>query len=141
MRYGRGSYPPLVSAVLLSVFATVGALLWAGALGTLPALVVACALLVRCVVDSPRNQIRPASARAAIATACAFATVAAVQAYGLDSLALADAALARLGAWLEWSLSLAPFDVRESLDFFDDWDGPRGGRAVRFDGRAASPGL
>ena len=122
MGLDRGSYPPLVSAVLLSVFATVGALLWPGALGTLPALVVASALLVRCVVDSPRDGIRPASARTAIATACAFATVAAVPVYGLDSFALADAVLAQLGAWFDWSISFAPFDMREYVDYFDDWD-------------------
>lgn len=121
MRYGHGSFPPLVSSVLVSVFATVGALLWAGALGTLPALVLASALLVRCVVASPRNRIRPASARAAIATACAFATVAAVEVYGLDAFALADATLSRLGAWIEWPLSHVWFDVREFVDVFDDW--------------------
>ena len=120
MHYGRGSYPPLVSSVLVSVFATVGALLWAGALGTIPALVVASALLVRCVVDSPRDGVRPASARTAIATACAFATLAAVPVFGLDSLALADRVLARLAASLEWSFSLAPFDVRAYVDNFED---------------------
>ena len=120
---------PVLSTVVASAFAIVGALLWAGAIGPTAALVVAVLLLGRCAFDLPDAGIDAVSSRTAIAIACAFAAVARAGAYQLDPLALVGAALAQLRAAIEWSLSLAPFGLDFLTDFLDDWDGSAGRRA------------